>query len=467
MRFTVQNLGGLEEATIDLGKDLIVLTGPNNTSKTYVAHAIYGFCRTLHSFPIARAVIDAVPPPNRRFPIRKITERLTVDALEIMERFIGADLERMASQYANHLADVFASGSDFFKKTSIRVDIDENDRAAARQSVLERKAHVVASPETFEIDVLTESGQWIFSRFVKKPTSSTQAEQLRHQFSVPEFAHVQINAFLIDVLFWGLTIPHILTAERAAIQLFSRELSLRRSDILDAVLKSLGETDPVSILKDRARRYPLAIRDGLRQADDLAASRKMTSSFEKEAVRFERELLQGSIRVDEAGEMTFAPSQANESLTMHLASSSVKALSGLSFYLRHLAQPGQFLIIDEPELNLHPHNQRLVARLLARLARLGIKVMISTHSDYIIRELNNLLMLSADKNGAVRKKYGYDKDEMLDPERVGAYLFDGARAHSIPIEPAGIAVAEIDKEIRDLNRSSRGIYAVLYEADPS
>jgi predicted ATPase len=45
MLFTLRNLGRLEEATIDLSKDLIVLTGPNNTSKTYVAHAIYGFCR--------------------------------------------------------------------------------------------------------------------------------------------------------------------------------------------------------------------------------------------------------------------------------------------------------------------------------------------------------------------------------------------------------------------------------------
>jgi hypothetical protein len=40
MRFTLQSLGRLDEATIDLSKDLILLTGPNNTSKTYVAHSI-------------------------------------------------------------------------------------------------------------------------------------------------------------------------------------------------------------------------------------------------------------------------------------------------------------------------------------------------------------------------------------------------------------------------------------------
>ena len=45
------------------------------------------------------------------------------------------------------------------------------------------------------------------------------------------------------------------------------------------------------------------------------------------------------------------------------------------------------LFIDEPELNLHPGNQRRIARLFARLSKLGIKVFITTHSDYIIKEL--------------------------------------------------------------------------------
>jgi energy-coupling factor transporter ATP-binding protein EcfA2 len=126
---------------------------------------------------------------------------------------------------------------------------------------------------------------------------------------------------------------------------------------------------------------------------------------------------------------------------------------------------GEILIIDEPELNLHPHNQRLVARLLARLARSGLKVLISTHSDYIIRELNNLLMLSADEDGKLRRKYGYDEAETLSPGRVGAYLFDGAHAHPIPIEPAGIGVAAIDQEVRELNQSSRDIYFSLFDEE--
>ena len=42
MIFNVKNLGYIEEASVDLSKDLIVLTGQNNTGKTYLAYAIYG-----------------------------------------------------------------------------------------------------------------------------------------------------------------------------------------------------------------------------------------------------------------------------------------------------------------------------------------------------------------------------------------------------------------------------------------
>ncbi|WP_437597793.1 AAA family ATPase [Sorangium sp. So ce590] len=42
MRCRVENLGPLREAEVDLSKDLIVLTGPNNSGKTYLAWAVYG-----------------------------------------------------------------------------------------------------------------------------------------------------------------------------------------------------------------------------------------------------------------------------------------------------------------------------------------------------------------------------------------------------------------------------------------
>ena len=82
------------------------------------------------------------------------------------------------------------------------------------------------------------------------------------------------------------------------------------------------------------------------------------------------------------------------------------------------------LIVDEPELNLHPSNQRCIARLFARLVNLGIKVFITTHSDHIIRELNTLIMLSREDERmseiALREKY--DLSELLEPSKVRVFI---------------------------------------------
>jgi hypothetical protein len=283
-----------------------------------------------------------------------------------------------------------------------------------------------------------------------------------------EYAYLTIVGVLMGMLLPFLGHMHVLTAERAAIQLFSRELSLKRTELVDELLKlksspradgghAIGE-----MLEQRAQRYSLAIRDSLRIANDLTSYKARSSSFAPLADLLERGLLGGSIRVDENGEMLFHPNESDTRLSLHLASSSVKSLAGLSFYLRHIADKGQFLIIDEPELNLHPDNQRRVARVLARLVRSGVKVLISTHSDYIIRELNNLIMLSADKDGSVRQRLGYDEAETLSPSQVGAYLFDPERANPIEVTPTGIEVATIDREINALNTVSQDIFFSLF-----
>ena len=65
---------------------------------------------------------------------------------------------------------------------------------------------------------------------------------------------------------------------------------------------------------------------------------------------------------------------------MDESSSSVRSLLDIGFYLKHIAKKGDLLMIDEPELNLHPENQRRVARLIAKLVNYGIKIFVTTIS---------------------------------------------------------------------------------------
>jgi hypothetical protein len=445
MLFTLKNLGRLEEATIDLGKDLIVLTGLNNTSKTYAAHAIYGFCHKLvllggELLVYMNRAADGEP-----------AKRIEVDLLEIVDQHLDAVCEAMAASYGFSLTAVFAAPLSFASSTKVEIRLTEDEIAVGRARIL---AEQTSAPErlldeTIIVDKSSGSGVWTATRMASvTDTRSSERQVLQEQRF---FLQLKVVSAFTAALFNGLASPHILTAERSAVEMFSRELAAKR-------FEARGQDDSRPL-------YPLALAESLRDAQLMASAQNVTSPYAAEADRLERDILGGSVELGPHGESLFVPAGTKERLDMNLSSSSVKALAGLSFWLRHRAQKGHFLIIDEPELNLHPRNQRLVARLLARLARSGIKVMISTHSDYIVRELNNLLMLHRDKDGKVREKHGYGEDEILDPERIGAYAFDGAHARPIEIGPAGIKVEAFDKDIKELNRSASDIYFSLDEQD--
>lgn len=89
---------------------------------------------------------------------------------------------------------------------------------------------------------------------------------------------------------------------------------------------------------------------------------------------------------------------------VYIASSSIKSLFLIDLYINCLAEKQGLLIIDEPELNLHPDNQRRMAGLLARLVNSGIKVMLTTHSDYLIREVDLRIQSSFTQYGLILQK---------------------------------------------------------------
>jgi ABC-type multidrug transport system ATPase subunit len=132
-------------------------------------------------------------------------------------------------------------------------------------------------------------------------------------------------------------------------------------------------------------------------------------------------------------------------------------------------------MIDEPELNLHPENQRCFARLMARLANIGIKVFITTHSDYIVKELNTLIMLNRDEPHIkrIREKYGYKEDERLSVDQLRVYIAKEAlrdlpgyaRRKRVPtlveakIDPElGVFLESFDETINEMNEIQKSVF---------
>ena len=135
------------------------------------------------------------------------------------------------------------------------------------------------------------------------------------------------------------------------------------------------------------------------------------------------------------------------------------------FYLRHVAKENQLVIIDEPESHLDTANQILLARLLAQMIQSNLKVLITTHSDYIIKEINNLIMLSRPfkKKKKVIQDLGYKKDDFIEPDAIQAYVAEGDSLTKCEIDEFGIDMPVFDETIDEINRNSIELASRLEE----
>lgn len=148
--------------------------------------------------------------------------------------------------------------------------------------------------------------------------------------------------------------------------------------------------------------------------------------FYKLAQRFERELIKGEIVVKTLDEYLYPEirySFQEIEIPLHRSSSTVSELAPLVLYLKYVIGPGSILIIEEPEAHLHPKNQRILAKFLVKLRRRGVNIIITTHSDLLLEQLSDFILLGRIEPGKRASKYGYEKEDFLSPSEVALYIF--------------------------------------------
>jgi energy-coupling factor transporter ATP-binding protein EcfA2 len=452
MKVDIKELGYVKNVQLDLDKDLTILCGPNNTGKTYVAYAIYGLMKFRSELPKSKKVAEE---------IKNLLDKgqIDLDIIDLLTENSASYLNAIGKSYVKQIPKVFASDEATFSKTEIIIELGE---------IIDLRSKILAEKISQEIGIRNS----VSVKIVKEINSSTisclliekENTDVTNRHEIPtsillEFIADRIFKILIDFIFPK---TYIAPAERIAINIFSKELSLKRNVLVDKLLelKDVGkDDDPFDLIKRRATRYPSPVRDSLEISEDLNNFKKNNSEFEHFANEIEKEILKGQVLISKEGDVQFKPDTAKSlKLPIHLTASVVKSLSNLVIYFRHLATKGDFIIIDEPELNLHPDNQVIIARIIAKIVNKGFKVLISTHSDYIIRELNNLIMLKSKPNFA--KKYNYSEDTLLNHSKVGAILFhyNTRKSSALEVTETGFEVETIDNVINELNERSQDLF---------
>ncbi len=178
------------------------------------------------------------------------------------------------------------------------------------------------------------------------------------------------------------------------------------------------------------------------------------------ARNIEIDILQGKVRMENSlvgyPEFFYRPAGWERDLRLMNTSSMVSELAPVVLYLRHVVRPGEVLIIEEPESHMHPAMQVEFIRHLAAAVRAGARIMITTHSEWVLDALANLVHLSDLPKS--RREGIPGGDFALRAGDVGVWLFEPKKS------PKGSVVREIPFSAdyggyaSDFNEVAKGTY---------
>ncbi|MGU8953243.1 AAA family ATPase [Clostridium perfringens] len=453
MNFEFKNLGPIISGSIDI-KDLTIICGENNTGKTYISYALYGFYELFDQYFKMNIKADKY--------IEEIeNEKSYIVKMEELFDNINNIRDKALNEYKKNIYKIFNSDKDLFKDLELKVDFLKNcdkDKFLNKYEKLFRSyleilpISAVVSRENNNLNVtIIKEGELSLSSVLN----------LLIQISVPE----EMTATKKDVF--------MLPAERSGINIFFKELNINRNNEIFA----LSENMKMKSFMKNISKYSLPISNYInflnnmneaKEIDEIDILNKEKHTFNEAVNYLEKNIIGGEYTIDKDNNIRFIHNNSKEkaSIAFHVASSTAKTLFSLDYYLNNNARKGDILIIDEPELNLHPDNQRKLTRLLGQIVNRGIKLIISTHSDYIIKELNNLIVLGRKFEGYenLMSRYNYSENELLDEKKIGAYVLNDRIIKSVPIEEEGIIMDTFDNVINSYNESSDDIYYMYEES---
>ena len=430
VEISVKNFGPIADATINL-HPLTVFVGPSNTGKTYFSTLIYA----LHGIFNGFSQLPGRSKQARNIQVLDLSDQSANEFSEALKKLNTTDRQFKFSDLPRTIRDMVQSEikDPAILKEELRRCFDLN-------SITELIRLKDSQPNEMKISLEVREGNqnlWNFS------LEGSESNRTVHG-SINKDAVLQLEKWIgskrpLDLkdLLTGLSFIGIyrekrfyLPAARSGIMQSHRVIA---SSLVERATR--GGLTPLEIPT-----FSGIVADFMQQLILYEESQIPDEGITRLAEAIESNVLTGQILVKPTPsgypEFLYRPHEMKEDVRLTRAASMVSELAPVVLFLRGGIYPGDTLIIEEPEAHLHPGAQTDIALTLAGLVRAGVRVVVTTHSDWLLKEIANLIRIGDLKRKGVSRVQRKVPANWLFPEEVGTWWFqkDG-RVKQIPFDP--------------------------------
>lgn len=459
VRLEVQDFGPVAQASVQL-RPLTVFVGPSNTGKTYLSLLIYALHRMFEGFP-------PLPPPSaflqavdydlsRGYQEEvKASEETRIAMIEEMinkwtssEQIRLSEFPDLHKELVSSINDPSLLGDNLSSEIQRCFDVDSKTELIRHSSKCNARVSVNISnmnQELWRFTMEWSNKKTLISGHIEDilfpstdQISLTQehARRLCHKLRQERRSWREIFAILFQHRFlgrqWFYTIFYLPASRGGIMQTYQIIVSALVSR---STRTGLRPPEQISTLSGDVADFMQLLTLYREYSRDLHSISKVATALEDETLLGKI----SAIRSTPGGypKFVYCPQGTKQNIRLSRASSMVSELTPIVLLMRGHLKPGDTLIIEEPEAHLHPAAQTQMAKTLAALVRAGVRVVVTTHSDWLLEEMANLV-----RQGELRQEQGEDPEPdasapWLDPKEVGVWLFKNSQ------EAGGTTVQEI------------------------
>lgn len=394
MKIEIERFGPMKKFQYDLSKDLIVTYGNNNIGKSYSMQIVYLLLKTFRNQAELSGVQISTELETLKDQIKSdvtgfiSSDLITKDITDVFsEYFFKAFTQIFMHEFLHSCQNTFGNFDQALEKHPV-IHIVFHDFCF---SILLKEKRVEGSSEQKTVRLVkTESGfhksldkKDVFRIYVRED----EEQPVRSMMQLLSESFARWSQWIKEEFHQLSFLPASRSGIYSGMNAFGpivAELSKNRAYITRKI-EFPGISEPIS--------------DYFITLSNIKS--KQNEQYKEYYTKIENEILKGKVTFDnDKNALMYQPDKVEAQFEMSEVSSMVSEISPIVAFLKytlasqleHGESGKSILFIEEPEAHLHPINQIALVQVFSELINADIKLVISSHSNYVFHKLNNLVL---------------------------------------------------------------------------